>query len=232
MSERDLRQDDLEEGRVVEYLRRHPDFFLRHRALLEQVRIPHEVRGAVSLVEFNLTRQRERIQGLEQEMQSLLANASRNERIFRVYADIYPELFACTSLCQLWRRLHTSVRDKLHIPASALWLNGGRVAVKRSDKRFLLAEAAFLRLCRQSMAGEAVYFGPIATEDKQTLFGAEALVHSVALMRLGEQGEQGLIAFGHANPEHYHAGMDSLLLEQLGRFVTLLLPNLVVAGHD
>ena len=68
-----------------------------------------------------------------------------NERIFRVYADIYPELFACTSLRQLWRRLHTSFRDKLHIPASALWLNAGQVTVKRSDKRFLLDEQPFVR---------------------------------------------------------------------------------------
>ena len=81
------------------------------------------------------------------------------------------------------------------------------------------------------MAGEAIYFGPIDEPDKQVLFGVEALVHSVALLRLGEQGELGLIAFGHANPEHYQPGMDSLLLEQLGRFVTLLLPTLV-AGRD
>lgn len=231
MSGHGVLQELLDESRVVEYLRHHPDFFLRHKALLDQLRVPHEVQGAVSLVELSLTRQRERIQGLEQGMQSLLANASRNERIFRVYADIYPELFACTSLRQLWRRLHTSFRDKLHIPASALWLNAGRVAVKRSDKRFLLAEEPFLCLCRQPMAGEAIYFGPIREADKQVLFGAEALVHSVALMRLGEQGELGLIAFGHANPEHYQPGMDSLLLEQLGRFVSLLLPTLV-AGRD
>ena len=56
-------------------------------------------------------------------------------------------------------------------------------------------------------------------------------MHSVALLRLGQQGEAGFLAFGHANPAHYHAGMDSLLLEQLGRFITLLLPTLVKAGE-
>ena len=54
-----------------------------------------------------------------------------------------------------------------------------------------------------------------------------ALVHSAAILRLGEQGELGFLAFGHANPEYYHTGMDSLLLEQLGRFISLLVPTLV-----
>ena len=47
------------------------------------------------------------------------------------------------------------------------------------------------------------------------------------LVDAGEQGELGFLAFGHANPEYYHPGMDSLLLEQLGRFISLLVPTLV-----
>ncbi len=230
MSDSHLLNSMLQEEEVAEYLGRHPEFFLRHKALLDQLQIPHQVKGAVSLIELQLERQRERISELEQELRALMSNASRNEHIFRVYADVYPELFACTTLRQLWKRLHTTFREHLRIPASALWINGGAVQAKRSDKGFVLEEPRFRQIALQLMANQNVYFGRISEVERGILFGAEALVHSVALLRLGEQGEAGFLAFGHANPAHYHDGMDSLLLEQLGRFITLLLPTLVKSG--
>ena len=92
----------LEENRIADYLKQHPDFFLRHKELLEEIAVPHEQRGTVSLFDVKLERQRERLQQLEDERQELLANATRNEFIFRVYTDVYPALFACTSMRQLW----------------------------------------------------------------------------------------------------------------------------------
>ena len=79
----------FEESQVVEYLKNHPDFFLRHKALLDELSVPHEQRGAVSLFDLALERQRERLKLLEEERASLLSNATRNEYIFRVYTDIY-----------------------------------------------------------------------------------------------------------------------------------------------
>ncbi|MGL4206463.1 MAG: DUF484 family protein [Aeromonadaceae bacterium] len=227
MSEPGLLRGMQQEEEVVEYLLRHPEFFLRHKALLDALLIPHPVRGALSLVELQQERQRERVLELEQELRALMSNASRNEHIFRVYADVYPELFACTTLRQLWKRLHLTFRERLRIPASALWINDGAVKAKRSDKGFALEGSRYQQICRHPMAGERVYFGRVQEAERATLFGADALVHSMALLRLGEQGELGFLAFGHANPDHYHRGMDSLLLEQLGRFITLLLPTLV-----
>ena len=102
MSEPSLLEAQLQEEQVVAFLGQHPDFFLRHKALLDQLQIPHPIKGAVSLVELHQERQRERIETQEQELRELMETASRNERIFRVYADVYPELFACTTLRQLW----------------------------------------------------------------------------------------------------------------------------------
>ena len=228
MSESSLLEVQLQEEQVVAYLAQHPDFFLRHKALLDQLQIPHPVKGAVSLVELHQERQRERIETQEQELRELMETASRNERIFRVYADVYPELFSCTTLRQLWKRLHTTFRDRLRIPASSLWLNAGAVRAKRSDQGFVLDTVRFNQLCVQPLAGQAVYFGRLYDHERHLLFGEEALVHSAAVLRLGERGELGLLAFGHADAEYYHPGMDSLLLEQLGRFITLLLPTLVL----
>lgn len=228
MSESGVLTEMSKAAEVAEYLRRHPEFFLQHRALLDELVIPHETYGAVSLLQLQQERWREKLHDLEQQQRALLANASRNEHIFRVYGDVYPELFHCTTLRQLWKRLHHTFQERLRIPVSALWLNEGAVQVKRSDKGFVLPGNTFDRLTRQPMAQRTIYLGPLGDSDKQALFGSDAMVHSVALLRLGDNGEAGLLAFGHANPHHYQPGMDCLLLEQLGRFVTLLLPDLVL----
>lgn len=215
------------EGKIMDYLVNHPDFFLRHRALLDVLSIPHEERGAVSLFELTLERQRERVHKLEQDLQQLVDTASRNEFIFRVYTDLYSELYGCSSIKQLWRSLNQSFRERLKITACALWLNQDRVQAKRYDKAFEMPTQTFQRICLHPMADQAVYFGSVSDADRELLFGHDSLVHSMALMRLGEFGEWGFLAFGHADSAHFQPGMDSLLLEQLGRFITLLLPSLV-----
>ncbi|MBQ4796687.1 DUF484 family protein, partial [Pectobacterium versatile] len=70
--------DDL----LLQYLRQHPDFFIRHSHQTETLRIPHPVRGSVSLVEWQLARQRNRIQYLEEEIALLTEQATRNEELF------------------------------------------------------------------------------------------------------------------------------------------------------
>lgn len=222
---------EVDEAAVVAYLRQHPDLFVRHPALLDELTLPHAVPGAVSLLSLQQTRQRERISGLEQELAAIRQLAGRNEHIFRVYSDVYSTLFSCTTLRQLWKRLHTTFRARLRIPVSALWVNDGRIKAKRSDQGFVLPADRFRYLCQQLMPQQRVYLGRIGEVERQLLFGQGALVHSVVLLRLGEAGDLGVLAFGHANGEHYQADMDSLLLEQLGRFVTLLLPNMVTF-HD
>lgn len=215
-----------EESQVVEYLKNHPDFFLRHKALLDELSVPHEQRGAVSLFDLALERQRERLKLLEEERASLLSNATRNEYIFRVYTDIYTQLFSATSFRQVWKNMNAVFRERLRIPACALWLNQARVKAKRFDKPYEMDGAVFQRLCLYPMADQLIYFGRVSDCDRELIFGPGSLVHSMVLLRLGEYGEWGFLAFGHANPHHFQQGMDSLLLEQLGRFITLLIPEL------
>ncbi|MGL5707810.1 MAG: DUF484 family protein, partial [Aeromonas sp.] len=101
MSELKRQEQSVDEATVLEYLARYPEFFQRHAAVLDRIRIPHERKGSVSLVERQLERQRERIEQLEQEITELMGIASENERIFRVYADLYGELYGCQTLFEV-----------------------------------------------------------------------------------------------------------------------------------
>lgn len=51
---------ELDDDTVMQFLMQNPDFFMRNARLVEQMRVPHPVRGTVSLVEWHLARQRNR----------------------------------------------------------------------------------------------------------------------------------------------------------------------------
>ncbi|GAA3542537.1 DUF484 family protein [Zobellella aerophila] len=222
MSDGTLLDDtELDETQVADYLRDRPDFFLRHRTLLEQLRLPHQQKGSVSLVEARLERQRQRIQALEEEITGLMTVAGENERIFRVYVDLFPRLFACSSLSQL-ERLLARTFQQLRLSAIVLvidprWRPGPSV----------LSGEQLERLYRERLVNRDIYLGRLGKDEKQRLFG-DAMVSSCALVRLGARGEQGLLAFGSVDAGHYGAEKDTLFLSQLADVVSLLLPRLVV----
>ncbi len=47
---------ELDDRAVVDYLRHHPEFFIRNAHAVEAMRVPHPVRGTVSLVEWHMAR--------------------------------------------------------------------------------------------------------------------------------------------------------------------------------
>ena len=220
-----LAEANLDESRIADYLAARPDFFLRQRGLLEQLRLPHEQRGSVSLVEAKLERQRQRIHALEEEITQLMTVAGENERIFRVYLDLYPRLFECGDLAELEQCMGRTLREQLRVSAVRLVPDG-----RWRDLPRALPGEQLERLYRERMAGQDVYLGRLGKDEKQRLFG-DALVNSCALIRLGRQGEMGLLAFGSGDSGHYRSGMDTLIIRQLADFLALLLPRLVADGQ-
>lgn len=66
---------ELDERDVVDYLLHHPDFFIRNAAVVEQMRVPHPVRGSVSLIEWHVAHARKHIDRLQEDTSLLVARA-------------------------------------------------------------------------------------------------------------------------------------------------------------
>lgn len=47
MSELKRQESLVDEATVLEYLARYPEFFLRHGAMLDKIRIPHAQKGTI-----------------------------------------------------------------------------------------------------------------------------------------------------------------------------------------
>ena len=69
----------LNDRAVVDYLLQHPEFFIRNAAQVEHLRVPHPVRGTISLVEWHMMRARNHIHVLEENMSLLMEQAVANE---------------------------------------------------------------------------------------------------------------------------------------------------------
>ena len=72
----------IDELDVVRYLTENPYFFLRNAQLLEQLKIPHVVREAISLPELVMSRQRLKIKELEQDIRFMVEQAHENVELF------------------------------------------------------------------------------------------------------------------------------------------------------
>ena len=77
----------LNDRAVVDYLLQHPEFFIRNAALVEHMRVPHPVRGSISLVEWHMVRARNHINVLEENMMLLMEQATANESLFQSAAS-------------------------------------------------------------------------------------------------------------------------------------------------
>ena len=72
--------------------------FIRNASYIEQMQVPHPVRGSISLVEWIMSRQRTRIHYLEEDMRLLIEQAAENESLFSQLLRLISELSRCNSL--------------------------------------------------------------------------------------------------------------------------------------
>lgn len=96
----------LDEERVMQYLLQNPDFFIRNPYIVEQMVVPHPVRGCVSLLKWQLERQRARIQQLEDDITRLIAHVSINEPLFYHLLRLQSDLAMTCCLQELLNCLH------------------------------------------------------------------------------------------------------------------------------
>lgn len=102
---------ELDDRAVVDYLIKNPEFFIRNAHAVEAIRVPHPVRGTVSLVEWHMARARNHIHVLEENMALLMEQAIANEGLFYRLLYLQRTLTAASSLDDMLMRFHLWARD-------------------------------------------------------------------------------------------------------------------------
>lgn len=211
----------LDDQSVSEYLRQHPDFFIRHARQTEQMRVPHPVRGTVSLVEWHMARQRNHISHLEEEVTLLMEQAAANHQLFERLLSLQGRLATASSLQEFLNLFHRWARELGLAGASIrLFSDKWHLGAPSDFTQLALSRQAFAPLRIQRFGSETHYLGSLNGPELLLLLPQAKAVGSVAMSLMGELG---VVIFTSRDKHHYQQGMGTLLLQHL----TLLLPPLL-----
>jgi uncharacterized protein len=209
-----IKEKDLLAAHVVyDYLQDHPEFFQQYPQLLSSLRLPHQQRGSVSLVERQLELQREKIQLLEDDITRLMSVARQNEQIFLAFNQLQAQLYRATTL-----------RDA---QASLLQFTAAMPQVQECRLLHFSTEHSadeFKLLLSRRLNQHGIYLGRLNKEEQHGLFPAH--IHSVALILVrNAQQPLALLAFGSEQDDHFQPSMDQLFISHLANMLAQLLPG-------
>jgi len=203
---------------VADYLQQHPDFFQHYPELLPLLRLPHQQRGTVSLVERQLELQREKIHLLQEDITRLMSVARQNEHIFLALNALHIAVHQAKNLTDVQQALQAFADAMPQVKYCRL-LGLEQPGADLSPYQLLLSR----RLQQQP-----VYLGRLNKEEQHDIFPAK--VHSVALLRIDQQDTPlAILAFGSELDDHFQPEMDVLFLRHLVTLLALVLPAYVNA---
>ncbi|HDG1704643.1 TPA: DUF484 domain-containing protein [Kluyvera ascorbata] len=214
----------LNDGAVVDYLLQHPEFFIRNAAVVEQMRVPHPVRGMVSLVEWHMVRSRNYIAMLEENMSQLMEQATANESLFYRLLHLQNRLACAESLDDLLLRFHRWARELGLAGASLrLFSDRWRLGAPSRHTDLVLSRQAFEPLRIQRLGQGNHYLGTLNGPELLVVLPEAKAVGSVAMSMMGSDGDLGVILFSSRDPHHYQPGQGTQLLQE----IALMLPGLL-----
>ncbi|AVJ15800.1 DUF484 domain-containing protein [Serratia rhizosphaerae] len=214
----------LDDDAVMQYLQQNPDFFMRNARQVEQMRVPHPVRGTVSLVEWHLARQRNHIDRLEEEITLLMEQASANENLFGRLLHLQANLATADSLQDMLNRLQRWARGFGLAGANIrLFSDRWQIGAPSDFTHLGIARSAFEPLRIQRLGDDHHFLGSLNGPELLLLLPQAKQVGSVALSLLGEDGDLGMVIFSSRDTQHYQPGMGTVMLAQLARMLPELL---------
>ena len=210
-------------AQVIAYLRRHPDFLVRHPELLDLQIAPSRHAngtGVVDLQQAMVEKLRKDVTQLRAQQDEIIANSRDNlgtqERIHKaVLALLEAETFE-----HFIEIITSDLVLLLDVDVVCLCIERAKAAPRRPalDGLEILAPGAVDRILGKH---RQVLLRDETTGDPE-IFGAGAeLVRSDALVRLhpSPNAPVGLLAFGTRHPGYFHPGQGTELLSFLGRII-------------
>ena len=202
---------------VHAFLLENPEFFAQYPDLLEKIKLPHEHKGSVSLVEIQSDQFRQKVRQLNFKLNQLVTIAKQNEKIYRVYTDLNVQLLRCESVAEVQFTLEDVLQERLQLSSAVIKSFKGPHAIPELQQR-LFTEKRF--------KNTNFFFGRLSQHERQLLFG-ESPAESVALMLLGDNRDLGILGISSSDASHFTPDMDTLLLQQLQQVLNIILPEMM-----
>ena len=200
----------LNDRAVVDYLLQHPEFFIRNAAQVEHLRVPHPVRGTISLVEWHMMRARKQ--------------AVANESLFQRLLQLQTRLAAAESLDDMLNRLHRWARELGLAGATVrLFPDCWRLGAPSKFTHLALNRQAFEPIRIQRLGQARHYLGPLNGPELLVVLPEAKAIGSVAISLLGGDNAPGVMLFSSRDAQHYQPGQGTQLLQEIAQMLPGLL---------
>ncbi len=217
--------DSEQEAAIARYLLDHPDFFLRHEDVLEDIEVPHRTGEAVSLLEHKIRMLQDKAARYQKQLQELIAVARENEQLNQRLHRLTLDLIGATTVEEVLAILQDELRARFNADAVELKL------FSTEDLEEARVSEAGLAIFRKFMRTDKPTCGPLSGEKLKVLFGDQAGESgSAALIPIRTSELAGVLAIGSRDRDRFHAGKGVDFLIRLGELVSLTLQ--AVARRD
>ncbi len=206
---------------VIDHLRQHPDFFLKHAELLSRLHLHAAPGGSgktTSLGQRQVAILRDQVAALEEQLQHLTSVASGNEKLLGRWHDLTLGLFSALDVAGFFDLLDERLREDFQADAVNIVLAGGQDLDENllSISNVREAEAGEEKLLSELATLKAPYCGRLTQAKNTLLFKSSDNIASAAIVPLKSQG---VLAIGSQDEHRFAPGMGVLFLELLGKTV-------------
>lgn len=214
--------DQASQEAVIEYLKRHPDFFIRHPTLLAQMEIAQPQGPTVSLTERQLGVLREENRRLQRQLNNLIAIAKENEKLNQRIQRLIVSLSGAESADEFFNSLYDILQNEFSSDIVVVRLFGLPSPSLAGRQEFVEYDAQIFTLFENILTTHQPVCGRLPTEQTTFLFAKEKIASAV-LIPLGVPKPQGMLAIGSKEVSRFHADMGTDLLKYMGELISQML---------
>ncbi|WP_317932410.1 DUF484 family protein [Halioxenophilus sp. WMMB6] len=212
---------------VRKYLIENPEFFQRHRDILQNLLLPHDTGNAVSLIEKQVSVLRERNVELRHRLTQLVENARENDILFDKTRRLVLSLMETDELGDFIDALLYSLDNDFQVQFSTLVLFDEQLEGPVGPARVYNSHSASKQFPKLWRAHKTLC-GQLPREDIQQLFPKNIQsIGSVAVAPVNNGSPLGLLAIGHKDPDYYRSSMGTLFLGYIAEVLNRSLPRLI-----
>lgn len=220
----DVHEIEINEDKVAEYLRNHPDFFLRQEDLLADLSLPHKSGKAISLLERQVMILRNRGIDARQKLNNLLENARNNDQLFDTTRNLVLALLRANSITEVANITQDQLSNHESLDAcEVIIIDHPDLKVSRAVRTESITQlktdfSDVFRLKR-------THCGPLDKKQIAYLFpAAKNTINSTALCPVINNSEVlAILALGNKTDNYFNVGLDTLFLDFMGHVVGALL---------
>ena len=222
--------EQSEESKVIDYLQKHPEMLMSYPDIFTGLSIPHQTRGAVSLIERQLKMIRDENQTLKKNMDELVSIARENEELNQRFHRLALELMTSDQVHDVLSMVQDQVQTFFYTDyVSFKFLPTIHDPKRRLSAHYLDSKSAIIESVSPWLSGRKPICGQQQQSTNAELFGEDLTVESSAIIPLYHTSDLGLLCLGSVSKKRFTDKMGTIFLQQLGELVSTRLQGLLVS---